>query len=40
VESLQRQLGEAAFAEAWGRGRRLTADEAVGLALGEPAPNA
>jgi hypothetical protein len=30
---LQGQLGEDSFAEAWERGRKLVADEAVALAL-------
>jgi predicted ATPase len=33
VANLRGQLGEASFAETWERGRKLTADEAVALAL-------
>lgn len=33
LASIRTQLDEAAFAEAWEQGRKLTADEAVALAL-------
>jgi predicted ATPase/class 3 adenylate cyclase len=36
LELLHEQLDEAAFAEAWKYGQKLTLDEAVALALGEP----
>jgi hypothetical protein len=43
LSSIRTQLDEAAFAEAWEQGRKLTADEAVALALdslGEDAASA
>jgi predicted ATPase/class 3 adenylate cyclase len=36
LAAIHRQLDEAAFAEAWEQGRKLTGDEAVALALDEP----
>ena len=36
LEVIHEQLNEGAFAEAWERGKQLTLDEAVALALGEP----
>jgi hypothetical protein len=35
VTRLRGELGEAAFTEAWEAGRKLTADEAIALALAE-----
>lgn len=35
LAAIHRQLDEAAFAEAWEQGRKLTGEEAIALALGE-----
>jgi len=36
LTTLRAQIDQAAFAEAWEQGRKLTEDEAVALALGSP----
>jgi hypothetical protein len=36
LELIHAELDEQAFAESWERGRKLTLDEALALALGEP----